>query len=94
MAKGTRVKWNLRAWSQLRHAPGVVADLDARASRIAAAAGPGFTRRQASPGDPSKTKKPPARTRARASVGTASWQARMEQSRDNVLQRALNAGRG
>ena len=94
MAKKMRVKWNLRGWSDLRHAPGVMSDLDARASRIAAAAGPGFTRRQASPGSPSKAKKRPARTRARASVGTASWQARIEQSKSNVLQRALNAGRG
>ena len=88
MAKKTRIKWNLRGFEQLRHAPGVMSDLDRRASRIAEAAGPGFTRRQASPGTKGR------RRRARASVGTSSWASRAEQSRSNVLQRALNAGRG
>src|SRR5699024_59613 len=87
MAK-MRVKWNLKAWTALRHAPGDMADLDAQASRIAHAAGPGFTRRQARKG----TAGP--RPRARASVGTTDDKSRRKQADENVLQRALNAGRG
>lgn len=87
MAK-MRVKWNMKAWTALRHAPGVMADLDARASRIAHAAGPGFTRRQARKGTAGR------RPRARASVGTTDYKSRRKQADENVLQRALNAGRG
>lgn len=87
MAK-MRVKWNMKAWTALRNAPGVMADLDARASRIAHAAGPGFTRRQARKGTAGR------RPRARASVGTTDYKSRRKQADENVLQRALNAGRG
>ena len=58
MAK-MRVKWNMKAWTALRNAPGVMADLDARAS-----------------------------------VGTTDYKSRRKQADENVLQRALNAGRG
>lgn len=84
MAKNMRVKWHLKNWKALRNSPEVRADLDSRASRIAATAGEGFTRRQAKVG----------KNRARASVGTNSWASMKAQSEDNVLQRALNAGRG
>lgn len=87
MAK-MRVKWNLREWAKLRNSAEVRADLDRRASAIAAAAGEGFTRRQAQPG--TKGRSP----RARASVGTTDVKSRRKQSQDNVLQRALGAGRG
>lgn len=84
MAKNMRIKWHLKNWKALRNSPEVRADLDERASRIAHAAGKGFTRRQAKTG----------KNRARASVGTNSWASMKAQSEDNVLQRALNAGRG
>ena len=84
MANKIRVKWHLKNWKALRNSPEVMADMDRRASAIAHEAGEGFTRRQAKPG----------KNRARASVGTNSWAAMKRQSEDNVLQRALNAGRG
>src|SRR5690625_7854626 len=65
-----------------------MADLDARASRIAHAAGPGFTLRQARKG----TAGP--RPRARESVGTTDDKSRRKQAEENVHQRALNADRG
>lgn len=88
MAK--RVKWkpSNKGFAALRNSREVRADLDRRASLIAEAAGDGFTRRQAQPGTKGR------RPRARASVGTNSWSARRRQSESNVLQRALNAGRG
>ena len=89
MAKSKiKLKLNNRGFTALRNSPGVRAELDRRASLIAHAAGEGFTRRQAKPG--SKGRNP----RARASVGTNSWESMVAQSKDNVLQRALNAGRG
>lgn len=84
MASKVRVKWHIKNWRALRNSAEVRGDLDQRASRIAAAAGDGFTRRQAKVG----------KNRARASVGTNSWESMKRQSEDNVLQRALNAGRG
>lgn len=84
MANKVRVKWHIKNWRALRNSAEVRGDLDQRASRIAHAAGDGFTRRQAKVG----------KNRARASVGTNSWESMKRQSEDNVLQRALNAGRG
>lgn len=84
MAKKMRVKWHLKNWKALRNSPEVRGDLDWRASRIAHAAGEGFTRRQAKVG----------KNRARASVGASTFEARKRQAEENVLQRAINAGRG
>ena len=84
MAKAIRVKYHIRNWKALRNSPEVMADLDRRASAIAHEAGEGFGRR------PAKV----CKRRARASVGTNNDKARLAQSKDNVLQRALNAGRG
>ena len=87
---GKRVKWkpSKKGFAELRNSPVVRAELDRRASRIADAAGKGFTRRQAQPG--TKGRAP----RARASVGTSTAASRRRQSKDNVLQKAINAGRG
>lgn len=86
-----RVKWNLKGFAELRNSPEVLRDLEARASRVAAAAGKGFEAndsRWAGPG--SKGSRP----RARTSVGTATMWARAKQAREgNTLQRALDAGR-
>lgn len=84
MASKVRVKWHLKNWRALRNSAEVRGDLDERASRIAASAGDGFTRRQAKVG----------KNRERASVGATTYEGRKRQSEDNVLQRALNAGRG
>lgn len=88
MGSKVRIKWHLKNWSALRNSAEVRGELDRRASKIAHAAGPGFTRRQAQPGTKGRNR------RARASVGTTDYESRKRQSEDNVLQRALNAGRG
>ncbi len=88
MANKVKLKLNQKGFTALRNSAEVRADLDRRASLIAHEAGKGFTRRQAQPGTRGR------RPRARASVGTNSWASMLRQSRDNVLQKALNAGRG
>lgn len=88
MGKKVRVKWNLKGFAELRNSPEIRAELDRRASKIAHAAGEGFTRRQAKVGTKGR------RRRARASVGTTDAASRRKQSRENVLQRAIDAGRG
>jgi hypothetical protein len=81
-----RIKWHMRGFVQLRNAPGVVADLQARAQRIAEAAGEGVATR-------------PAEThygrqgRARAAVVTETYDAMRSQAKDSTLSRAIDAGR-
>lgn len=87
MGKKVRVKWFPKNWAALRNSPEIRAELDRRASKIADAAGDGFTRRQAQPGTKGRMR------RARASVGANTIAARRRQSEENVLQRAINAGR-
>lgn len=87
MAK-VKLKLHNKGFTALRNSPEVRGELDRRASKVAHAAGEGFTRRQAQPGTSGR------RPRARASVGTTDYESRKRQARDNVLQRALNAGRG
>lgn len=70
------------AIGKLLESPAVKADLKRRADRIAAAAGPGFEASVVS-----------GRNRARASVITATPEARLAEARDHVLLRALDAGR-
>lgn len=86
MAK-VQLKLNNKGFAELRNSREIRAELDRRASRIAHEAGEGFTRRPAEEGSG-------PRARARASVIASTYEARLAQSRDNVLQRALNAGRG
>ena len=83
MAKGMRLKLNNKGFRELRNHPNVIADLERRANRIADAAGEGFEARAME-----------GRNRGRASVFTADFYGRRKQSKENVLQRALNAGRG
>lgn len=87
MAK-PRIKLNNKGFAELRNSKEVRAELDRIANRVANAAGDGFEARPASPGTKSN------RSRARASVGTTNYASRRRQSRDGVLQRALDAGRG
>lgn len=80
-----KVKLNRKGFVELRRSAAVQADLDRRARNIA---------REAAKGGgnfyPSTIS---GKRRARASVITADAQARRRQSKEPVLQRALNAGR-
>ena len=67
----------------LLNAPGVVADLDARAERIRAAAGPGFFVRR----------RDKRINRYASQVRTADDEGRRAQADGNVLMKALDAGR-
>ena len=67
----------------LLSAPGVVADLDARAERIRAAAGPGFFVRR----------RDKRINRYASQVRTADDEGRQAQADGNVLMKALDAGR-
>lgn len=67
---------------RLRKLPEVKADLERRAQRIAAAAGPGM-----------ETDSDVGRTRARASVRTTTNAARRAEATDRALTRAIDAGR-
>ena len=77
-----KLKLNNKGFKALRTAPGVKQDLNNRAKRIAEAAGDGFEAHES-----------PGKNRARATVGARTAKARRKQSKDNVLQRALSAGR-
>lgn len=77
------IKLNSSGIRELLKSPGVVADLEDRASRIAAAAGAGMETAGATIG----------RNRARATVVTASYEAMLAEATDRALTRAIDAGR-
>ena len=77
-----RIKWNIKGFEELRRAPGVAADVDSRASRVAAAAGNGYV---ASPYE--------GKSRHRASVFTQTPRAMVDSQKNNTLLRSLDAGR-
>lgn len=77
-----KIKWNLRAFEEIRRAPGVQADLAARAARVESAAGDGH----ASGVEPGKT-------RARGYVVTVTYDAVRRNARYHSLLKALDAGR-
>ena len=77
-----KIKWNIDGFRQLRYDPGVAADIDARAARIAAAAGPGY---ESSPYL--------GKNRHRASVITTSAKAAASERKHGKLLRAIDAGR-
>lgn len=77
-----KLKLNNAGFRALRTDPAVKRDLMKRAQRVAEAAGDGFEAHES-----------PGKNRARATVGARTAKARRNQSKDNVLQRALNAGR-
>jgi hypothetical protein len=76
-------QWNRKAAAEILKSPEVLRDVRGRAERVAAAAGPGF-----------EASSMIGRNRARASVRAISFSARVRNSRDNILLRALEAGRG
>ena len=78
-----RIKWRLKGFRELRQQPGVEADLDQRARRIAEAAGAGFDVLPAQMG----------RTRARRLVAPRTAKAISDNARHNTLIRSLDAGR-
>lgn len=89
MAK-PRIKWNVQGFYELRSEPGVVADLEARAEAVAAAAGEsGF---HYETGSQQGAKKPQGRWRT--SVVTADFDAILDNARHQTLLKALDAGRG
>ena len=85
MASGVRVQLNRAGAKAILQSPEVVADLEERASRIAAAAGgaPDF-----------EVDSRIGTTRARVSVRTATAEGRRAEAEDRVLSSAVDAGRG
>lgn len=82
LRNGGKLVLNKKAFVELMKSGEMQRDLMRRARKVKAAAGDGF-------GESVFVGK----TRARASVITESWSARRRQGRDNILQRALSAGR-
>jgi hypothetical protein len=78
-----RVKLNKQGVRQLLTSAAAQADLDRRARRIAAAAGPGF-----------EAESTPSPARAHATVVTGTTEARIAEATDRALTRAIDAGRG
>lgn len=78
-----KVKLNPSAARKIMNSPGVKAELNRRAAKIAAAAGPGMDAVNAEEGT----------ERARASVYTATRQGREREAKDRALTRAIDAGR-
>lgn len=76
-----KVKFNFKAFEEIRRDPRVLADLDQRADRVAAAAGPGF---ESGSGQ--------GRSRARGSVWTTDRRSRRAAAGGDLV-RALDAGR-
>lgn len=82
-----RIKHHIKAYYELRRAPGVVADLERRANTVKQQAGDGFE-----VGSRQGAKRPQGRWRT--SVVTATPKAMRKNQRDNTLIRSLEAGRG
>lgn len=81
--KKTKIRFNYDGFNAVRRSEGVKQDLQARAERIAAAAGPGFeTRATINPG------------RAGVLVYAESYEAAVAEATDKALTRAIDAGRG
>lgn len=77
-----RIKWSIPDFIALRHEPGVVADIDSRASRVAAAAGDGY-----------EASSYGGAQRHRGSVMTKTPRAMVSNAKHNTLLKALDAGR-
>jgi hypothetical protein len=82
------ISYNRAAMESILQAPEILADVRARAERVRDAAGPGFEMSSMIGAGRA------AAGRARASVRAESFSARVRNSRENILIRALEAGRG
>lgn len=82
MAKNVRIEVNRKAVRSLLRSPEVKADLERRAKKIAAAAGPGF-----------EVDSHVGKNRARADVATGTFEAMRAEATDRALTRAVDAGR-
>lgn len=82
LPRGAKLVIDKKQFVELMKGGPMQRDLLRRAQKVKEAAGDGF-------GESVHKGK----NRARASVITESWSARRRQGRDNILQRALNAGR-
>lgn len=78
----TRIKWNVKAFRELRLEPDVIADLEDRAERIADSAGDGY-----------EASAQAGKNRGRASVITGDYAAMRDNAKNQSLLRALDAGR-
>lgn len=76
-----RIKWNRRAFAELRTMPAVMRELDALAEGIAARAGEGFVAEPASVTG--------GRVRGRAAVLTSTRQAQAQEAREHTLEASL-----
>lgn len=81
MAK-PRIKWNVKAFRELRLEPGVITDLGRRADAIADAAGAGYEASTFA-----------GRNRGRASVITGDYAAIRDNAKNQTLLRNLDRGR-
>lgn len=79
-----KIVWKRGAFRELRTQPAVVADIEARAERIAAACGDGFEVRSEVAG---------GRGRARSVVLATTLRAMVRNARDHTMLRNLDAGR-
>ena len=77
-----KIDFNMQGFEDLRRDPAVQADIDARTSRIADAAGDGY--------EPGSYQ---GRRRYRGSVITASYKAQRDNAKRQTLLRSLDAGR-
>jgi hypothetical protein len=79
-------RWNITTgYRELQRTQPVVDLLEGSAERIARAAGPGF--------EVDVTPQAGRRRTPRVSVRTATFEARLAEARDHVLERAIDAGR-
>lgn len=85
MTLAFRLEMNMAGFKAVRTDPNVLANLQARASRIASAAGVGFATDSEITG---------GRGRARAVVYTGTFEAKKAEAVDQSLTRAIDAGRG
>ena len=83
-----KVKLHNKGFAKLRNSPEVLAELDRRAQKIAAAAGEGFE------ATPAKANHGGAAPRGRATVGTTNYESRRKNAKENTLNQALWAGKG
>lgn len=81
-----KVVWKRNVFRTIRAMPAVQNELAVRAGRIADAAGPGYA---AGP-----VRETGGRGRARVTVKTVTTTARRRESRDHILLKAINAGKG